>query len=624
MERGKKKSPGKRVLIKTIMRPATETVRKVDCCPGYKKVGPKKICTPKCDQVCENSKCTAPNECSCNDGYKKFTANRCIPECENCERGLCVGPNICQCYHGYDKNESGQCVPTCQDACVNGWCSAPNVCTCHEGYELDKNIRHKCNPICKSSCIQGRCIAPDVCDCYPGYEFKNGSKTECLPVCDFCESGNCTGPSNCTCWDNYEEHIIVQGEKVVKVCQPKCENECVNGICIEVDTCACKTGFEFVKDSIDVCEPVCEPPCYNGICESPNTCLCDPGYENVDQQCIPHCEHECVNGVCVNPNQCECWAGYTSKLNSINQCEAFCDNCTNGICIEPNNCKCLDGFLMTDNNYCEKLCVPECISGKCVNGYCGCEHGFQLFNQSICLPLEETSTEAIHSPSAPDNDECNKNDNCDNVCGDDNECTNGTTCVLQGTQSVCVALEETTTETIQSTPPFDNVECNGNCDNICGDVKDNCTNGTCVLQGKQSICVQSEESTTEAIQSPAPFNNNECNGNCDNVCGDGTVCINGTCILTGMCECFEGFQLDPFNPSLCVRQQTTSAAIIVNYISFITAFFIIVLMGTIFIFLLNRRSCKVNYNVDEKERKIGVKWENNVHYVINKDDHAFA
>lgn len=47
----------------------------MDCCPGYKR-GPKRSCKPKCDQFCENSMCTAPNECTCNAGFRKFSPYR--------------------------------------------------------------------------------------------------------------------------------------------------------------------------------------------------------------------------------------------------------------------------------------------------------------------------------------------------------------------------------------------------------------------------------------------------------------------------------------------------------------------------------------------------------------------
>lgn len=75
-----------------------------------------------------------------------------------------------------------------------------------------------------------------------------------------------------------ETHFLTnKGTNIVKICQPKCDMECINGTCIEVNTCSCFEGYEFLKDSFNVCEPVCDPPCLNGNCVKPNVCSCDPG-----------------------------------------------------------------------------------------------------------------------------------------------------------------------------------------------------------------------------------------------------------------------------------------------------------------------------------------------------------
>lgn len=147
---------------------------------------------------------------------------------------------------------------------------------------------------------------------------------------------------------------------------------------------------------------------------------------------------------------------YKFKLNSTNVCEAFCENCTDGTCVEPHICKCLDGFSMTENNVCEKLCDPDCIFGKCVNGKCICEEGFELFNQTTfdCRrPYFEIS------------------------------CINGS-CIDNNTTSVW----EETTETIEDfpcSPPCDNEECveTNNCEPTCGINNEGCTNGTCIPPG---------------------------------------------------------------------------------------------------------------------------------------------
>lgn len=213
-----------------------------------------------------------------------------------------------------------------------------------------------------------------------------------------------------------------------------------------------------------------------------------------------------MNGFCVYPNQCKCMNGYQFKFGSTNECEAICENCTDGTCVAPNLCKCFDGFEMNEN-VCEKICRPECVSGDCVNGTCVCDDGLQIV------------------------------------------------------------------------------------DGICADV---------------TTTTEFEDFFDENDQYSTPSKNGECNGinNCKPICGN-EGCANGTCISTGVCKCLEGFH--PSSSFVCVLDNITAIesapvkAVMSNYISIILAMLIVALMAVILIILLlNRRNCKVNYNVDEK------------------------
>lgn len=210
----------------------------------------------------------------------------------------------------------------------------------------------------------------------------------------------------------------------------------------------------------------------------------------------------------------------------------LCENCTDGTCAEPNICRCLDGFRMSEENLCEKMCLPDCIFGECVKGACICEEGYRLFNQSThnCQPTV------------------------------DNSCIYGT----------------------------------------CGD------NDTPVWEG-------TDETTAEFECSP-PCRNGECKGNtsCELVCGTNEEdCANGTCISSGECKCFDGFELHPSSPFVCVLENMTSIesapvkAIITNHISLILALLIVGVTLITLIFLLNRRNHKVDYNVDKKGKNSG-------------------
>lgn len=46
-------------------------VAKGKCCQGY--VRNKNRCVPVCSTPCENSKCTGPNFCTCNEGYERLS-----------------------------------------------------------------------------------------------------------------------------------------------------------------------------------------------------------------------------------------------------------------------------------------------------------------------------------------------------------------------------------------------------------------------------------------------------------------------------------------------------------------------------------------------------------------------
>lgn len=74
----------------------------------------------------------------------------------------------------------------------------------------------------------------------------------------------------------------------VDLCEPQCENECINGICNEPNKCQCNEGYELGhnKNETNMCYPICRSKidgshgCGNGTCIAPNTCQCDDGFES--------------------------------------------------------------------------------------------------------------------------------------------------------------------------------------------------------------------------------------------------------------------------------------------------------------------------------------------------------
>uniref|UniRef100_T1GG70 Uncharacterized protein n=1 Tax=Megaselia scalaris TaxID=36166 RepID=T1GG70_MEGSC len=68
----------------------------------------------------------------CCEGYLKIN-NNCEPICDpNCVQGKCVAPNNCSCDLGFrkDEHDPSVCIPDCKPECIEGqYCSAPNECS---------------------------------------------------------------------------------------------------------------------------------------------------------------------------------------------------------------------------------------------------------------------------------------------------------------------------------------------------------------------------------------------------------------------------------------------------------------------------------------------------------------
>lgn len=196
---------------------------------------------------------------------------------------------------------------------------------------------------------------------------------------------------------------------------------------------------------------------------------------------------------------------------------------------------------MTESNRCEKSCVPECIFGKCVNGQCICDSGFQLYD-GICIQTTSTTSTTTSTTSTT---------------------TSATTkAVVVDVTTEYFEIDDVTTE---------NVPCN-----------------TC----------ESEDCDDDGKNECLPF------------CGrNKEICVNGTCISPGVCECFDGFGLLPNSLFVCVLEEIATVqsapvrAHLTNYVSLIVVLLIVSLMTITLILLLYRRNCKVNYNVDEKGKK---------------------
>ncbi|CAH1646919.1 unnamed protein product [Spodoptera littoralis] len=136
-------------------------------------------------------------------------------------------------------------------------------------------------------------------------------------------------------------------------------------------TLACCKNYEYDAE-FNRCLPICSTPCINGTCIDVDTCICDTPLILVGGSCImPTCTN-CEHGDCTAPNVCECHPGY---IKSEGICKKFCDNpCISGECVGYNKCKCHDGFMLDpidplkcilcDNNH-ELKCTVTCRHGYC-------------------------------------------------------------------------------------------------------------------------------------------------------------------------------------------------------------------------------------------------------------------
>ncbi|XP_076395386.1 uncharacterized protein LOC100879168 [Megachile rotundata] len=222
---------------------------------------------------------------------------------------------------------------------------------------------------------------------------------DCEPICDpDCVNGQCIEPDTCLCFVDY-----TRSETRDHVCEPICTN-CVHGTCKEPNVCVCDDGYK-MNENGTICEPICNVDCEKGhaFCSAPHVCTCHTGYTPIseyvlseDEICKPICDVECTNGDCVEPNVCACHDGYEPNPRDKFSCEPRCENgCSFGTCTAPNVCICEPGYRLNNQsreNVCEPICSEPCTMGRCVAPEtCSCVDGYGLLGRSkyACEPICE-------------------------------------------------------------------------------------------------------------------------------------------------------------------------------------------------------------------------------------------
>lgn len=156
-----------------------------------------------CPAGCKNGNCVN-GSCVCFEGYilGMGSTSNCVPVCINgCRNGKCTSPDICECDPGYRLVEN-VCKPRCSQECIGGFCAAPEQCGCERGYAISQVNPFLCVPVCKKECIGGACIEPGICQCYDGFELNEDGFT-CSATCKVdCIRGNCSYGS-CECEEGW-------------------------------------------------------------------------------------------------------------------------------------------------------------------------------------------------------------------------------------------------------------------------------------------------------------------------------------------------------------------------------------------------------------------------------------
>lgn len=105
----------------------------VGCDPNYYGSSCDILCEPQDDSVNGHYTCGSQGQKICREGWTDPFTNCLTPVCRPvCSRGTCTAPNTCSCEDGYQGPLCGS--PVCAAGCVNGWCTVPGECRCNPGY----------------------------------------------------------------------------------------------------------------------------------------------------------------------------------------------------------------------------------------------------------------------------------------------------------------------------------------------------------------------------------------------------------------------------------------------------------------------------------------------------------
>ncbi len=421
------------------------------------------------NDVCNNGRCVAGNEVSCDD-ENDCTTDTCRPDVG------CVNEPVA---NGTSCDDGNSC--TINDVCTNGVCGGET-----------------------NDCADGNPCTDDICDPELGCLHNPLSGTECndgnaCTVNDSCQNGQCVGEET-SCDD--------ENPCTSDWCSPEtgCEHSNISGSCDDGDPCTigdfCSEG-SCVAGNLRNCDD--ENPCTSDWCGEDGACHhtpisaeCDDGNACTGSD---YCNEE---GVCV---------GQTISCDDGNPCTVDSCNPQSGCTNEflPEGTECSDGNACTNNDHCN-------AEGQCVGSTIDCDDGNECTNDS-CLP----DVGCVWQPReglCDDGLYCTTGDHCvsGECVGELRRCVDDDPC----TDDIC----NDEVDSCQHLPNTGNTCDDGN---LCTE-NDTCQEGICTGTPKQ--CPSDGNPCTDELCDPAigcyTVNNND---PCDDglFCTVGDVCNNGVC-----------------------------------------------------------------------------------------------
>ncbi|XP_057322611.1 prion-like-(Q/N-rich) domain-bearing protein 25 [Microplitis mediator] len=426
------------------------TIHNSECIDGKCQCKPKFLfndleCKPtllneRCvtDQDCtllKYSKCSAENECICDNNYIKLNETSCGSLLE----GLCstdeqctvanstCTDNKCQCRSNFlPKANNSQC-----EELLNQYCLTSEHCKSENSICIDTKCRYLgMDCLLYSDCIgilHANCSKLNVCSCQENYydyesvcvpllEGYCDNSTECFVSNSICIKHRCQCKLDFKSFDNDEcQPLKLHGScNINKDC-----DQIENTVCID-NECTCNKNY--MKSYNGTCKPLLGGLCskndecmpHHSICVD-NVCKCRLDHvQQSNEKCLPlylkqSCEftEECCKikySVCLN-NKCVCKTNYTAWGDS--ECKApigeYCDR--DKECLSPdstcneNKCQCRENFISQFGKYCKPAsllhsCYEDADCADLLHTECSldikkcvCKPNNISLNKLTCFPL---------------------------------------------------------------------------------------------------------------------------------------------------------------------------------------------------------------------------------------------